>query len=120
MGLAFHLLPKEWQQEESTDSKRYTFLLGPGQSCRTATDNFIALYDKRNSLEIKDIENAFNVEALSKEFFGKYKAQYEAFVNYMVDPTNGMRQHFIDTGFDHTGMAADKIRDREENPFVTM
>ena len=27
-----------------------------------------------------------------------------------------MRQHFIDTGFDHTGMAADKIRDREEKP----
>ena len=105
---------KSGNKEES--SKRYTFLLGPGQSCRTATDNFIALYDKRNSLEIKDIENAFNVEALSKEFFGKYKAQYEAFVNYMVDPTNGMRQHFIDTGFDHTGMAADKIRDREEKP----
>ena len=103
---------KSGNKEESTDSKRYTFLLGPG----TATDNFIALYDKRNSLEIKDIENAFNVEALSKEFFGKYKAQYEAFVNYMVDPTNGMRQHFIDTGFDHTGMAADKIRDREEKP----
>lgn len=107
---------KSGNKEESTDSKRYTFLLGPGQSCRTATDNFIALYDKRNSLEIKDIENAFNVEALSKEFFGKYKAQYEAFVNYMVDHTNGMRQHFIDTGFDHTGMAADKIRDREEKP----
>ena len=107
---------KSGNKEESTDSKRYTFLLGPGQSCRTATYNFIALYDKRNSLEIKDIENAFNVEALSKEFFGKYKAQYEAFVNYMVDPTNGMRQHFIDTGFDHTGMAADKIRDREEKP----
>ena len=107
---------KSGNKEESTDSKRYTFLLGPGQSCRTATDNFIALYDTRNSLEIKDIENAFNVEALSKEFFGKYKAQYEAFVNYMVDPTNGMRQHFIDTGFDHTGMAADKIRDREEKP----
>ena len=46
----------------------------------------------------------------------KRQAQYEAFVNYMVDPTNGMRQHFIDTGFDHTGMAADKIRDREEKP----
>jgi type I restriction-modification system DNA methylase subunit len=34
----------------------------------------------------------------------------------MVDPTNGMRQHFIDTDFDHTGMTADKIRDREEKP----
>lgn len=107
---------KSGNKEETTDSKRYTFLLGPGQSCRTATDNFMALYDKRNSLEIKDIENAFNVEALSKEFFGKYKAQYEDFVNYMVAPANGMRQHFIDTDFDHTGMTADKIRDREEKP----
>ena len=107
---------KSGNKEESTDSKRYTFLLGPGQSCRTATDNFMALYDKRASLEIKDIEDAFNVEALSKEFFGKYKAQYEAFVNYMVDPANGMRQDFIDTDFDHTGMAADKIREREEKP----
>ena len=107
---------KSGNKEESTDSKRYTFLLGSGQSCRTATDNFMALYDKRNSLEIKDIEDAFNVEALSKEFFGKYKTQYETFVNYMVDPTNGMRQHFIDTDFDHTGMTADKIRDREEKP----
>ena len=107
---------KSGNKEESTDSKRYTFLLGPGQSCRTATDNFMALYDKRESLEIKDIEDAFNVEALSKEFFGKYKAQYEAFVNYMVDPANGMRQDFIDTDFDRTGMTADKIRDREEKP----
>ena len=107
---------KSGNKEETTDSKRYTFLLGPGQSCRTATDNFMALYDKRNSLEIKDIENAFNVEALSKEFFGKYKAQYEDFVNYMVAPANGMRQHFIDTDFDHTGMTADKIHDREEKP----
>ncbi|MBP3227642.1 MAG: DNA modification methylase, partial [Bacteroidaceae bacterium] len=107
---------KSGNKEESTDSKRYTFLLGPGQSCRTATDNFMALYDKRSSLEIKDIEDAFNVEALSKEFFGKYKAQYEAFVSYMVDPANGMRQDFIDTDFDHTGMTADKIRDREEKP----
>ena len=107
---------KSGNKEETTNSKRYTFLLGPGQSCRTATDNFMALYDKRNSLEIKDIEDAFNVEALSKEFFGKYKTQYKAFVNYMVDPANGMRQHFIDTDFDHTGMTADKIRDREEKP----
>ena len=107
---------KSGNKEETTDNKRYTFLLGPDQSCRTATDNFMALYDKRNSLEIKDIEDAFNVEALSKEFFGKYKVQYEDFVNYMVDPANGMRQHFIDTDFDHTGMTADKIRDREEKP----
>ena len=107
---------KSAKKEEATDSKRFTFLLGPGQSCRTAADNFIALYEKRESLEIKNIEEAFNVEALSKEFFGKYKAQYEAFVNYMVDPANGMRQDFIDTHFDHSSMTTEKIRDREEKP----
>ena len=107
---------KRGNKEETTDSKRYTFLLGPGQSCRTAADNFMALYEKREALDIKDIENAFNVEALSKEFFNKYKAQYEAFVKYMADPANGMRQDFIDTEFDHSGMTADKIRDREEKP----
>lgn len=107
---------KSSNKEESTDSKRYTFLLGPDQSCRTATDNFMALYEKREFLEIKDIENAFNVEALSKEFFGKYKAQYETFIKYMVDPANGMRQDFIDRDFDHTGMPTEKIRDKEEKP----
>jgi len=112
----FTFCHKKGGQKEVTDSKRYTFLLGPGQSCRTAAENFIKLYDKRDAHTIKDIEDAFNVEALSKEFFGKYKAQYEAFVNYMVDPANGMRQNFIDTDFDHAGMTADKIRDREEKP----
>jgi len=107
---------KSAKKEETTNNKRFTVLLGPGQSCRTAADNFIALYEKRESLEIKNIEEAFNVEALSQEFFGKYKAQYEAFVNYMVDPANGMRQDFIDTHFDHSSMTADKIRDREEKP----
>lgn len=37
-------------KKESSDSKRYTFLLGPGQSCRTATDNFMALYAKMDRL----------------------------------------------------------------------
>jgi len=112
----FTFCHKKGSQQEVTDSKRYTFLLGPGQSCRTAAENFIKLYDKRDTHTIKDIEDAFNVEALSKEFFGKYKAQYEDFVNYMVDPANGMRQNFIDTDFDHAGMTAGKIRDREERP----
>ena len=112
----FTFCHKKGSQKDVTDSKRYTFLLGPGQSCRTAAENFKKLYDKRDTYSIKDIEDAFNVEALSKEFFGKYKAQYEAFVNYMADPANGMRQNFIDTDFDHVGMTADKIRDREEKP----
>lgn len=71
-------------KNEFTDSKRYTFLLGPNQSCRTAAQNFKKLADLNTVISIKDIQSAFDVEALSKEFFGKYKNHYERFVEYIT------------------------------------
>ncbi len=71
-------------RKTATDSKRYTFLLGPEQSCHTAGQNFMKLYEKHGPIEVKDIENAFNVEALSNEFFGKYKSEYDSFVEYIT------------------------------------
>ena len=75
---------KSGNKEESTDSKRFTFLLGPGQSCRTAAENFCNLYEKRESLKFENIERAFNVEALSNEFFDKYKEKYDKFVEFIT------------------------------------
>ncbi len=80
----FTFCSKQGNNKESTDSKRYTFLLGPGQSCRTAADNFKKLVSKGGNIELKDIVNAFDVEALSNEFFDKYKEQYEKFVMYIT------------------------------------
>lgn len=67
-----------------TDGKRFTFLLGPGQSCRTVADNFSKLSALGGDIEVKDIEEAFNVETLSDEFFKKYKQHYEDFVEYIT------------------------------------
>ena len=83
----FSFCYKSENEDESTDRKRYTFLLGPGQSCRTATDNFMALYDKRQKneyVELEDLINAFNVEALSNEFFNGYKSIYEDIIEYVT------------------------------------
>lgn len=91
----FSFCSKSGSVSDSSDSRRFTFLLGPGQSCRTAADNFISLYAKRGKLNVTDIESAFSVEALSKEFFGKYKSQYDKFVTYMANPDNGMRKEFV-------------------------
>ena len=74
--------------KDATEAKRYTFLLGPGQSCRTAAENFQKLIDKHGAISREDIVNAFDVEALSKEFFDKYKAKYEKFCNYIYDNRN--------------------------------
>ena len=72
------------KNNEITDNKRYTFMLGPNQSCRTVADNFSKLYSKERNIEIEDIKEAFNVEALSNEFFSKYKQHYEKFVMYIT------------------------------------
>lgn len=72
------------RNEELTDKKRFTFMLGPKQSCRTVADNFQKLMDKEGEIELRDIEEAFDVEALSDEFFGKYKDFYEQFVQYVT------------------------------------
>ena len=67
-----------------SDKKRFTFMLGPNQSCRTVAENFEKLLDKKGDLRLKDIEQAFDVEALSDEFFSKYKEHYERFVEYVT------------------------------------
>lgn len=72
------------RNDELTDKKRFTFMLGPKQSCRTVADNFQKLMDKEGEIELQDIEEAFDVEALSDEFFGKYKEFYEQFVQYVT------------------------------------
>jgi len=80
----FTFCHKSADKEESTDSKRYTFLLGPNQSCTTAAANFVKLYEKRGNIEIEDIERAFSVEALSDEFFDKYKGIYADIIQYVT------------------------------------
>ena len=69
---------------EFTDNKRYTFLLGPNQACKTAAQNFKKLADLHQEISIQDIVMAFDVEALSKEFFDKYKNHYERFVEFIT------------------------------------
>ena len=58
----------------STDTKRYTYLLGEGRGCRTAIDQFGVLKNSKQALS--DITAAFSVEALTKQF---YKDLFEWF-----------------------------------------
>ncbi|GET25654.1 Eco57I restriction-modification methylase domain-containing protein [Prolixibacter sp. NT017] len=72
----------EWATFE-TASKRFTYLLGEGESCRTASERLALLASKKTSAGLSDVIDAFSVEQLSKEFFSKYKAHYQIFVDYL-------------------------------------
>ena len=89
----FSFCSKLGNNKETTDSKRYTFLLGPNQSCRTAAENFNKLAAKAGNIELEDIVSAFDVETLSKEFFDKYKKHYETFCDFVYENKDN-REYF--------------------------
>lgn len=63
-----------------TAPRRFTFLLGEGEPCRTAAERFATLIGKGKNLTLADVEKSFSVEALSKEFFAKYNEHYDQFL----------------------------------------
>lgn len=69
--------------QKKTDTKRYTYVLGKNESCKTPAERFFKLSEKRDAVDINAIQNAFSVEQLSKEFFEKYKKQFEKFWKYI-------------------------------------
>ena len=66
----------------STHQKRYTFLLGPAESCLTAAERLEVL-EQKETLDIDNFRDAFSVERLSKEFFREYKQNYEQLVEIL-------------------------------------
>lgn len=70
-----------------TAPKRYTFLLGENEPCRTAAERLFELISKKETSSIKlvDVVDAFSVERLNKEFFAGYKAQYNKFLQQLSD-----------------------------------
>ncbi|MCB9137563.1 MAG: Eco57I restriction-modification methylase domain-containing protein [Caldilineaceae bacterium] len=61
-------------QEELTPARRYSFLVGADEPNHTAQSQLHAflLEDRRNPT-LAQLEDAFNIESVTKEFFGKYK-----------------------------------------------
>lgn len=70
-----------------TAPKRYTFLLGENEPCRTAAERLFELISKKktSSIKLADVIDAFSVERLNKEFFTGYKAQYTKFLQHLSD-----------------------------------
>ena len=56
-----------------TPARRFSYLVGEGESCHTAQTRFLGLLqDTANDPKLGDIEEAFSVEAVTAEFFKKY------------------------------------------------
>lgn len=69
-------------ESQETHPKKYTYVFGTEESHTTAIQRFFSLY--QSNFEVKDFFEAFEVEALNKEFFEGYKNIYEDFVEYIT------------------------------------
>ena len=69
-------------KKESTDTKRFTYLLGEGHRSRTAIQQFEKLRD--SALSLRDITKAFSVDAVGDMFFKEYKKNYEDIIFYVT------------------------------------
>ncbi len=61
-----------------TAPRRYTYLLGPNESCRTAAERFDLLARKGEVATLADIRAAFDKEPLTREFFKRFEDAIEA------------------------------------------
>ena len=63
--------------EKLTPVKRYSYLVGDGEPCHTAMERLYPIFmHEITNPTISEIEDAFSVEKVTKEFFEKYKEKY--------------------------------------------
>lgn len=75
-----------------THRKRYTYVLGPTESCTTAAQRFRTLAERQACAGVADVIEAFSVEKLSDEFFTAYKEHYKAFCLHLQGLPDAVRQ----------------------------
>lgn len=68
---------------EATSPKRYTYVFGNDDLLyRTPIERFNFL--KKKGISFENLKTAFSVEALSNEFFDRYREQYADFIQYIT------------------------------------
>ena len=65
-------------KDEFTPARRFSFLVGENESSHTAQVQLLPiLQDDQNNPLLSDLESAFSIEVVTKEFFGKYRDLFD-------------------------------------------
>lgn len=60
-------------KDEITPAKRWSFLVGKNEGCHTAISRFVPILESEIKPNLAEIQNAFNIEQVTDEFYSKYK-----------------------------------------------
>ncbi len=81
-----------------TPARRFSYIVGAGEACHTAQTRFLELLqDTETDPTLAQIEDAFSVEAVTKEFFQRYVELFEEIAKHLdklVEKDKSIRDEF--------------------------
>lgn len=95
--------------ENLTPAKRWSFIVGKNERSHTAQSRFLPLVmEEKYGATFAEIENAFDVESVTDEFFEQYKECFFRFkdeIDRVVALNSDVRTHFEAIGLDTANFA---------------
>ena len=96
-------------KKEFTPARRYSFLVGKNESSHTAQSCFVdILINDTHNLKLNEIEEAFNIEKVTKEFFLKYRNLFlliKEELDKVVEDDPKVKKDFAEKGVDTVNFA---------------
>lgn len=81
-----------------TSARRFSYLVGEGESCHTAQSRFLDLLQETNAdPTLEQIADSFSVETVTKEFFDRYHALFKGLkeaIEKIVSQDKSVREEF--------------------------
>ncbi len=96
----------EKKADELTPAKRFSFLVGEKESSHTAQNQLAELLTMEGSPGLNEIEVAFNIEAVTREFFTKYRELYLNLNDYIgkeIEKSGRLREELESKEIDSAG-----------------
>ncbi|MEW6618275.1 MAG: TaqI-like C-terminal specificity domain-containing protein [bacterium] len=96
-------------KEELTPARRYSFLVGKNEPTHTAQQQLISIFqDDRLNPSLADLEKAFSVEAVTRQFYEDYKGLYEKLtqeLNSLMEEDGRIKKEFETKSIDTANFA---------------
>ena len=90
-------------------ARRYSYLVGKNENCHTAQKQFLELLQTDTAdPTVAQLESAFSVEKVTKEFYEQYKVLFEKTRDALADLLDSapvIRQHFSERGIENDDFA---------------
>lgn len=95
-------------EEEITPARRWSFLVGENEKSHTAQSRFVRMLERDERPSLSELENAFDIETVTREFFLKYRDLFirtKEALDHVAENSPKVRDDFEAHGIDTVNFA---------------